>query len=279
MFACVPGLSRVRRARPGTARCRGRRADPEARASPPRRHAAALGQPQRALAIPVRRGGRGPAGRLGEARCRGVRPHDRRPVPLGERALRHPSTEGGPEGRLVSPHFPRTRRLPRRITASGSASGRSTGGPTSGSTARRSAITRAATRPSSSTSPTPSSRDAENTVVVRAHDPTDPSLPTGKQVHWYTPSSGIWQTVWLEAQAAGLHRELPHHHSRRARPGDVPGRSRRAGEREGREPARGSPPLRRRAALPRRAGDHGVGRTGALRARDGRARAAALDPR
>lgn len=43
-------------------------------------------------------------------------------------------------------------------------------------------------------------RDAENTLVVRAHDPTDPALPTGKQVHWYTPSSGIWQTVWLEAR-------------------------------------------------------------------------------
>jgi hypothetical protein len=43
-------------------------------------------------------------------------------------------------------------------------------------------------------------RDAENTLGVRAHDPTDPSLPTGKQIGWYTPSSGIWQTVWLEAR-------------------------------------------------------------------------------
>ena len=43
-------------------------------------------------------------------------------------------------------------------------------------------------------------RDGENTLVVRAFDPTDPSLPTGKQIHWYTPSSGIWQTVWLEAR-------------------------------------------------------------------------------
>ena len=42
-------------------------------------------------------------------------------------------------------------------------------------------------------------RGGENVVVVRAHDTTDPSLPTGKQVGWYTPSSGIWQTVWLEA--------------------------------------------------------------------------------
>ena len=37
------------------------------------------------------------------------------------------------------------------------------------------------------------------TLVVRAFDPTDPELPTGKQVGWYTPTSGIWQTVWLES--------------------------------------------------------------------------------
>jgi hypothetical protein len=37
-------------------------------------------------------------------------------------------------------------------------------------------------------------------IVVRAYDPTDPSLPTGKQVGWYTPTSGIWQTVWLESR-------------------------------------------------------------------------------
>ncbi len=43
-------------------------------------------------------------------------------------------------------------------------------------------------------------RDADNVLVVRAFDPTDPSLPTGKQVGWYTPTSGIWQTVWLEAR-------------------------------------------------------------------------------
>jgi hypothetical protein len=45
-------------------------------------------------------------------------------------------------------------------------------------------------------------KNAENVVVVRAFDPTDPSLPTGKQVGWYTPSSGIWQTVWLESRPA-----------------------------------------------------------------------------
>lgn len=37
-------------------------------------------------------------------------------------------------------------------------------------------------------------------VVVRAFDPTDPELPTGKQVGWYTSSSGIWQTVWVESR-------------------------------------------------------------------------------
>ena len=37
-------------------------------------------------------------------------------------------------------------------------------------------------------------------VTVRVYDPTDPSLPTGKQVGWYTSTSGIWQTVWLEAR-------------------------------------------------------------------------------
>ena len=40
-------------------------------------------------------------------------------------------------------------------------------------------------------------------VVVRAFDPTDRHLPTGKQVaRWYTFTSGIWQTVWLEARPA-----------------------------------------------------------------------------
>jgi hypothetical protein len=37
-------------------------------------------------------------------------------------------------------------------------------------------------------------------VTVRVFDPTDPSQPTGKQVGWYTTTSGIWQTVWLESR-------------------------------------------------------------------------------
>jgi hypothetical protein len=39
------------------------------------------------------------------------------------------------------------------------------------------------------------------TVMVRAFDPTDQELPVGKQTpSWYTYTSGIWQTVWLEAR-------------------------------------------------------------------------------
>lgn len=43
-------------------------------------------------------------------------------------------------------------------------------------------------------------RAGEHTLVVRAEDTTDPSQPVGKQVGWYTTTSGIWQTVWLEAR-------------------------------------------------------------------------------
>ncbi|MEO6809068.1 MAG: sugar-binding domain-containing protein [Isosphaeraceae bacterium] len=50
--------------------------------------------------------------------------------------------------------------------------------------------------------------DGKNVVVVRAFDPTDPSLPVGKQVGWYTTTSGIWQTVWLESRPAAHIREF-----------------------------------------------------------------------
>lgn len=45
---------------------------------------------------------------------------------------------------------------------------------------------------------------ARQELVVQVYDPTDAGQPRGKQVMkpaniWYTPSSGIWQTVWLEA--------------------------------------------------------------------------------
>lgn len=40
------------------------------------------------------------------------------------------------------------------------------------------------------------------TLTVRAYDIADPANPVGKQVpRWYTHTSGIWQTVWLEARA------------------------------------------------------------------------------
>ena len=44
-------------------------------------------------------------------------------------------------------------------------------------------------------------------VAVRAYDVTDPETPTGKQTGWYTPSGGIWQTVYLEARGASYLRE------------------------------------------------------------------------
>ncbi len=46
--------------------------------------------------------------------------------------------------------------------------------------------------------------DGENTLNLRVYDPTDESAqPRGKQASqshgfWYTSTSGIWQTVWLE---------------------------------------------------------------------------------
>ena len=46
-------------------------------------------------------------------------------------------------------------------------------------------------------------RTGENTLSVRITDPMDLDLPYGKQCKkrggmWYTPISGIWQTVWVE---------------------------------------------------------------------------------
>ena len=46
--------------------------------------------------------------------------------------------------------------------------------------------------------------DGEQEIIVGVYDPTDKSTqPRGKQVDnphgiWYTPTTGIWQTVWLE---------------------------------------------------------------------------------
>jgi hypothetical protein len=45
-------------------------------------------------------------------------------------------------------------------------------------------------------------------LTVRAYDTTDPSTPTGKQTGWYTRSSGIWQTVYLEAAGPSYIRQI-----------------------------------------------------------------------
>ncbi len=54
--------------------------------------------------------------------------------------------------------------------------------------------------------------EGENTLDVLVRDPLDRTLPYGKQCAkrggmWYTPVSGIWQTVWMEA--------VPERHVRR----------------------------------------------------------------
>ena len=47
----------------------------------------------------------------------------------------------------------------------------------------------------------------DNLLTVRVRDPLDKDLPYGKQREkrggmWYTPTSGIWQTVWMESVPA-----------------------------------------------------------------------------
>ena len=87
--------------------------------------------------------------------AQGLRPHDRRPVPVGERAVRHPPDRRAPRRSAgIAAVSPSPRTFP-PIIASGSGSARSTGAPTSGSTAGRSPSTRGVTRRSRPTSPTP----------------------------------------------------------------------------------------------------------------------------
>lgn len=43
-------------------------------------------------------------------------------------------------------------------------------------------------------------------VTVRVEDRTDPETPNGKQTGWYTPTGGIWQTVYLEGRGAAYFR-------------------------------------------------------------------------
>ncbi len=55
----------------------------------------------------------------------------------------------------------------------------------------------------------------EQEIVVSVCDPTDAGFqPRGKQVRrphgiWYTPTTGIWQTVWLGAGAGDVHQVDP----------------------------------------------------------------------
>jgi hypothetical protein len=42
----------------------------------------------------------------------------------------------------------------------------------------------------------------KHTLVVKAADFTDRKHPVGKQVGWYTTTSGIWQTVYMEARGS-----------------------------------------------------------------------------
>ena len=50
-------------------------------------------------------------------------------------------------------------------------------------------------------------KTGEQKLVVKVWDPSDKGFqPRGKQIHnphgiWYTPVTGIWQTVWLEPVA------------------------------------------------------------------------------
>ncbi len=45
-------------------------------------------------------------------------------------------------------------------------------------------------------------------IVIRAVDRTNDQQPTGKQIGWYTRTSGIWQTVYLEPRGPGFIRAL-----------------------------------------------------------------------
>jgi len=51
---------------------------------------------------------------------------------------------------------------------------------------------------------TPFVHKGKNVLTVRAEDRTESWQPTGKQIRWYTHTSGIWQTVYLEACASDV---------------------------------------------------------------------------
>jgi hypothetical protein len=45
------------------------------------------------------------------------------------------------------------------------------------------------------------SESGDVVVVVRVEDHTKATHPTGKQINWYTRTSGIWQPVWIESRS------------------------------------------------------------------------------
>ena len=271
MIRVEPGSDRcvLRTARlVGTSLARGAD-DPQAGASPAGRHAPSLGQSQRAWEFRFDAQDQGLRRRVGKARRSGIRPDDRRALSRGRASFREFTRSrarrrsAGIAGDSKSPRFPAGERVWLRFgavdwRADVWVNGRKVAEHEGGYTPFEADISDAV------------DREGENVVVVRAHDATDPNLPTGKQVGWYTPSSGIWQTVWLEgrpkAHIAGFRivTEDPpasvqvKADDRRLRPGEVPARSEieglRASARSPRLSSRRRPPRARPARPSRRRG-------------------------
>ena len=173
---------------------------PEARASSAGRDAGSLGQSQRPLGISVRRrrtkdwprAGRSPAQR-DTTRRSSCRFRGRASCPEFTRSR---SAEGG----LVSPPVQSPRGVSRGKAGlapvrSGRLAGRRLGERPESRRARGGlhAVRGRHLRCRSTARARTSSSCGRSTRPTR-------TLPTGKQVGWYTPSSGIWQTVWLESR-------------------------------------------------------------------------------
>ena len=137
-----------------------------------------------------------------EPPARGVRRRDMRPLPAGERPLRRGA--GAAAGRIPL--------VPARLRAAGGlqqrprAAALRRGGPVRARLAQR----RGRLRPHGRLPPllgghNRASAEGANTLVVRVTDATDRAWHTrGKQKLkpggiWYSPVSGIWQTVWCES--------------------------------------------------------------------------------
>src|SRR5215218_3087110 len=169
-----------------------------------------LDKPERRVELHLRRFGRRARQRLAEYRRRdpalerfAVRTQDHCALLLPIEALRHRG-DGLPRRRLVRPHF-RIRALGRRASPAplrrrglprdGWVNGMQLASHEGGHTPFSADVTYAL-----------AGEARENVVVVRAEDPSrDVTIPRGKQ-YWkersegifYTRTTGIWQTVWLE---------------------------------------------------------------------------------